>query len=204
MKQQAIYLLDSSGSYGWDFANYHTMQANGKGVGIHHNAGSWPRDMLNVARGPWQIPDYAETPKLVFDSKRKVKDIYAVEYFYFISDEMKGLLEEVAPNSCEYGLCETEFDSGKPGPRIWQCSVITSYSKAVDIENSEKIRLTAWGGYMISGGANWQFLPAVLNGASLFRLVEFPIAALCDQRFKDLCRRRGIKGADFQQVGFLP
>jgi len=203
-KTQGIYLLDSSGTYGWDFANYERLQTNGKytGLGINFGPESWPDDMLHLPRGPWRIPDYDETPKLVFDPKRKLKDIYAVDYFYFISDKMKDLLEEVAPNSCEYALCETEFKNGKPGPRIWQCSTITSYRNAVDLERSE-IRVSRYGTYMISGGANWHFLPAV-NGTYLFRLVEFANETLCDQRFKDLCRERGIKGTSFRQVGYLP
>ena len=109
--------------------------------------------MLGLPRGPWRIPDYAETPKLIFDPKRKVQGIYAVEYFLFISDKMKSLLEEFAPKSCEYLLCETEFSNGKPGPRIWLCTVVDSYRKAVDVENSPLIRVTRSGGYMISSGA---------------------------------------------------
>ncbi|WP_406646905.1 imm11 family protein [Rhizobium acaciae] len=70
------------------------------------------------------------------------------------------------------------------------------------MEKSE-IRVSKWGTYLISGGANWQFLPAILNGAHLFRLVECADLTLCDQTFKDICKSQDIKGVSFRQVGFL-
>ncbi|MBY3269857.1 DUF1629 domain-containing protein [Rhizobium laguerreae] len=203
-KPKGIYMLHSQGTHGWEFSNWDRLQPDGEGIGLHFRESPWPDSMLDLPRGPWRIPDYAETPKLIFDSKRKVQDIYAVEYFLFTSDKMKSLLEEFAPKSCEYLLCETEFSNGKPGPKIWLCSVVDSYRKAVDVENSPLIRVTQWGGYMISGGADWCFLPAVLKDAQLFRLVEYAVAIFCDQSFKDICKDRGIKGTSFQQVGFLP
>ncbi|WP_245495507.1 DUF4274 domain-containing protein [Rhizobium ruizarguesonis] len=204
VKPQGIYILDSNGNYGWEFANWDRLQPDGGGLGLNYRGAPWPDSMLDLPRGPWRIPDYVETPTLIFDPKRKVQDIYAVDYFLFISDKMKSLLEEFAPKSCEYLLCETEFSNGKTGPRIWLCSVVDSYRKAVDVENSPLIRVTQWGGYMISGGADWHFLPDVLKGTQLFRLVEYAGSIFCDQTFKDLCKDRGIKGTSFQQVGFLP
>ena len=203
-RTQGIYILDSNGNYGWEFANRKRLQPDSGRLGLNHLGVPWPSSMLGLPRGPWRIPDYAETPKLIFDPKRKVQGIYAVEYFLFISDKMKSLLEEFAPKSCEYLLCETEFSNGKTGPTIWLCSVVDSYRKAVDVENSPLIRVTRWGGYMISGGADWCFLPDVLKGTQLFRLVEYAGSIFCDQTFKDLCKDRGIKGTSFQQVGFLP
>ncbi|WP_312038573.1 imm11 family protein [Rhizobium binae] len=82
--------------------------------------------MLDLPRGPWRIPNYVETPQLIFDEKRKMKDIYSVEYFLFVSSKMKGLLDQFVPKSCEYMLCDTEFSDGKRGPEIWLCSVIES------------------------------------------------------------------------------
>ncbi|QWW71159.1 DUF1629 domain-containing protein [Rhizobium sp. WYJ-E13] len=202
-KPQKIYILDSDGNYGWEFANLDRLQPDSGGLGLDRLGAPWPDSMLDSPGGPWRIPDYAETPKLIFDPKRKVQDIYAVEYFLFISDKMKSLLEGFAPNSCDYLLCETEFSNGKTGPKIWLCSVVDSYRKAVDVENSPLIRVTQWGGYMISGGADWCFLPAVLKGAHLFRLVEDAGSIFCDQSLKDMCKDRGIKGTSFQQVGFL-
>ncbi|MGR9246139.1 imm11 family protein [Rhizobium leguminosarum] len=201
-KSQGIYLLDSNGNYGWEFANLKSLQPDSGYLGLSHIRTPWPDSMLGLPRGPWRIPDYAETPKLIFDPKRKVQDLYAVEYFLFISDKMKSLLDEFAPKSCEYLLCETEFSNGKIGPRIWLCSVIDSYLKAVDVENSPLIRVTRWGSYMISDGADWCFLRNVLKSAQLFRLVEYAVAFFCDQAFKDLCKENGIKGATFRQVGF--
>ncbi|WP_348643379.1 imm11 family protein [Rhizobium laguerreae] len=55
---------------------------------------------------------------------------------------------------------------------------------------------------MISGGADWCFLPAVLNGAHVFRLVEYAGPFFCDQTFMNICKDRGIRGTAFQQVGF--
>ncbi|MBX4865318.1 DUF1629 domain-containing protein [Rhizobium sophorae] len=201
-KPQGIYVLDSNGNYGWEFANRDRLLPDSGYLGLNYSRTPWPDSMLDLPRGPWQIPEYAETPKLIFDPKRKVQDIYAVEYFLFISDKMKSLLEEFAPKSCEYLLCETEFSNGKTGPRIWQCSVVDSYREAVDVENSPLIRVTRWGGYMISGGADWCFLPSVLNSAHVFRLVEYAGPFFCDQTFKNICKDRGIRGTAFQQVGF--
>ncbi|RUM25373.1 DUF1629 domain-containing protein [Rhizobium vallis] len=200
-KPQKAYLLDSNWNYGWEFANLERLQPDGDGLGIRGPL--WPGSMLDLPRGPWRIPEYLEAPKLIFDPKRKVQDIYAVDYFLFISEKMKSLFDEFVPNSCEYLLCETEFSNGKPGPKIWLCSVVDSYRKAVDVENSPLIHVTRSGGYMISGGADWCFLPDVLKGAQLFRLVEYAVAIFCDQTFKNLCKEKGIKGTSFQQVGFL-
>lgn len=201
-KPQKVYILDSNGNYGWEFANRDRLQPESGYLGLHHLGAPWPDSMLDSPRGPWRIPDYAETPKLIFDPKRKVQDIYAVEYFLFISDKMKSLLEEFAPKSCEYLLCETEFSNGKTGPKIWLCSVVDSYRNALNLEKSE-VQVSKWGTYLIYGEANWEFLPSVLNGAHVFRLVEYAVAIFCDQTFKDICKDRGIKGTSFQQVGFL-
>ncbi|PDT03600.1 hypothetical protein CO666_13565 [Rhizobium chutanense] len=201
-KPQGIYILDSNGNYGWEFANRDRLQPDSGYLGLNYIRTPWPDSMLDLPRGPWQIPDYAETPKLIFNPKRKVQDIYVVDYFLFISEKMKSLLDELAPKSCVYLLCETEFSNGKTGPRIWQCSVVDSYRHAVDLEKSE-IRLSKWGTYLIYGESSWKFLLAVLAGAHVFRLFEYAVAIFCDQTFKDLCRDRGIKGISFQQVGFL-
>ncbi|WP_246706430.1 imm11 family protein [Rhizobium laguerreae] len=131
-KHQGIYILDSNGNYGWEFANRGRLQPDSGYLGLNYSRTPWPDSMLDLPRGPWRIPEYAETPKLIFDPKRKVQDIYAAEYFLFISDKMKSLLDEFAPKSCEYLLCETEFSNGKTGPRIWQCSVVDSHRKAVE------------------------------------------------------------------------
>ncbi|WP_434713123.1 DUF1629 domain-containing protein [Rhizobium sp. YTUHZ045] len=203
VKSQRIYLLSSNDNYGWEFANLERLQLDSGYLGLNHIRTPWPDSMLGLPRGPWRIPDYAETPKLIFNPKRKVQDVYAVDYFLFISDKLKSLLEEFAPNSCEYLLCETEFSNGKAGPRIWQCSVVDSYSKAVDVENSPLIRVTKWGCYMISSGADWCFLPHVLKAVHVFRLIEYAVAIFCDQTVKDICKERGIKGTTFRQVGFL-
>ncbi|WP_343298405.1 imm11 family protein [Rhizobium binae] len=202
-KPKKVYMLYSNGNYGWEFANLDSLQPNGGGLGLNHRGTPWPDSMLDLPRGPWRIPEYLEKPKLIFDPTRKVQDIYSVDYFLFISDKMKRLLDEFAPKSCEYLLCETKFSNGKVGPRIWLCSVVDSYLNAVDVENSPLIRVTRGGGYMISGGADWCFLPNVLRGAQLFRLVEYAVAFFCDQTFKDICKEKGIKGATFRQVGFL-
>ncbi|MBY5665358.1 imm11 family protein [Rhizobium leguminosarum] len=201
-KPQKVYILDSNGNYGWEFANRDRLQPDSGDLGLSFSRVPWPDSMLDSPRGPWRIPDYAETPKLIFDPKRKMQDIYAVEYFLFISDKMKSLLDEFAPKSCEYLLCETEFSNGKTGPKIWLCSVVDSYRNAVDLEKSE-IRVSKWGTYLIYGESNWQFLSAVLDGAHVFRLVEYAVAIFCDQTFKDICKDKGIKGTSFQQVGFL-
>ncbi|EJC79271.1 Protein of unknown function (DUF1629) [Rhizobium leguminosarum bv. trifolii WSM2297] len=201
-KPQGIYIVGSSGDYNWEFSNWDRLQLNGRGLGLNYGEASWPDSMLDLPRGPWRIPDYIETPKLIVDQKRKMKDLYSVEYFLFISDKMKGLLDQFAPKSCEYMLCDTKFADGETGPAIWLCSVVDSYRNAVDLEKSE-IRVSKWGTYLISGESNWQFLPAVLDGEHLFRLVECANLTFCDQAFKDICKIQDIKGISFRQVGLL-
>ncbi|WHO78216.1 imm11 family protein [Rhizobium leguminosarum] len=201
-KRQEIYIVGSSGGYNWEFLNWDRLQSNGRGLGLNHGGPPWPDSMLDLPRGPWRIPDYVEKPQLIFDEKRKMKDIYPVEYFLFVSNKMKGLLDQFVPKSCEYILCDTKFPDGKRGPEIWLCSVIESYRNAVDLEKSE-IRVSKSGAYLMSGGTNWQFLPAILNGAHLFRLVECADLIFCDQAFKDICKIQDIKGVSFRKVGFF-
>ncbi|MCW1406730.1 hypothetical protein OLZ32_03365 [Rhizobium sp. 1AS11] len=89
-KRQEIYIVGSSGDYNWEFSNWDRLQSNGRGLGLNYGGAPWPDSMLDLPRGPWRIPDYIETPKLIVDQKRKMKDLYSVEYFLFVSEKMRG------------------------------------------------------------------------------------------------------------------
>jgi len=189
---------------GWDLMNRDRLQPDGGRLTLKK---AWPDGVGVLPRGPWTLPDYLEPPHFVFDRSlgRPPHDFDVQDGLFLISAKMKSLLEELAPDACDYRPCVTSYRNGKPGPELWVGSVVRAFTDAVDLENSN-IKVSGYGFYMAPmypQQAKFAFKPEVIGSANVFRLAETPFYPFCDEHFRARCREAGIKGIAFSKVGSI-
>jgi len=189
---------------GWDLMNRDRLQSDGGRLTLKK---AWPDGARVLPRGPWTLPDYLEPPHFVFDRSlgRPPHDFDVRDGIFLISAKMKSLLEELAPDACDYRPCVTSYRNGKPGPELWVGSVVRAFKDAVDLDNSN-IKVSAYGQYLLPyypKKAELAFKPEVIGSANVFRLAETPFYPFCDEHFRARCREAGIKGIAFSKVGSI-
>ena len=128
------------GSPCWEFVNYCTVQKDRRGI---LNADPWPDGYLQMPRGPWRLPDFAEVPRFLIDKKlgRPLRDIENWDGIFFVSAQMKTVLEELDAAAFELRRCETFLSSGEPGRETWLCAVTRAFRGAIDEEKSERLEI---------------------------------------------------------------
>ncbi|SEL58372.1 imm11 family protein [Xaviernesmea oryzae] len=197
-----VYELQPRGSNrgpGWNFVNYNTLQPDKSGIRAKDG---WPDGLFSITRGPWTIPEFSEAPHFIIDSKlgRPIRDIEYIDGFLFISGKFKVLIEEVAPRTCDFRKCATEYKNGEPGPELWLCSTIKIFRDAINFEKSNVI-LSSIGSFMILRETYFNFREIEMIDARLFRLAEYSGGFFCTHYFKNKCREKEIKNISFREIG---
>lgn len=198
--------LSSSFYSSWEFTNWDRLQSDTKGP---LPKTWWPDGLNAITRGPWTIPDYVEAPHFVIAKKKAnaLSDFGIIDGFMFISEKLKTIIDDLAPNSCEFRPCTTEFTDNMPGPKIWLCSVTKVFRDAVDLSKS-RIGITGNGRYsfleyQFSGGSNLVFRKKKIQSDHLFQLTECAPKYFCDESFKQTCKAAKIRGLAFKPIGEL-
>jgi hypothetical protein len=190
----------------FQLANGESLQNDGNGLLAKVG---WPDGYGRLPRHPFRFPDYLEPPRLLFDKKRgrPARDLEGQSPFWYVSREMKDLLERVEPDACEFRKCDTVWASGEPGPEYWLCSVTRLLYgwDVIDFETSQGLApSTAPNGllsYNISIASKLHFKPEAVGARHLFRIVELGARVYCDQFMKDACKAAGMKGIVFRKLG---
>ncbi|MCM2294511.1 DUF1629 domain-containing protein [Allorhizobium sp. BGMRC 0089] len=185
----------------WDFVNYDTLQADERGLDPKV---PWPDGLFAVTRGPWTPPPYLEPPRFIIDPRlgNPLRDAEVRDNFLFISGKFKRLIEEIAPNTCEFRACVTEHRNGEPGPEIWLCALVKAFRDSIDMAAS-KVTLNKMGGYMFSEEIYLCFKEKEMLDVHLFRIAENSSGFFCDEYFKSKCKEHGIKRILFKEIGEL-
>jgi hypothetical protein len=149
------------GAVGWEFVNYDTVQSGWHGVGPRP---AWPNGYLQMTRGSWRLPEFAETPRFLIDRKhgRPPRDLESTDDVFLVSPAMKAVLEAVDPDACEFVCCETVLPSGGRGSETWLCVITRAFAGAVDEQASVKLCLlrSERKGRMQDCGTNRYSVPA--------------------------------------------
>jgi|GEM_PF-1795219 len=169
---------------------------------------SWPDGWHVLPRGPWRFPDMCATPVFRFNGKKpgRLPNLEHHHHKWLISPELKSLLEEAAPDSCDFRKCDVVMPNGNEGPKRWLCTVTRAFIDAIDLEKSENLKRYSWD---IEARCGWQYSyfdtilhlkTTMIDGVHLFRLVEINWDPICDQFFKDACWSAGIRNLEFNQI----
>jgi hypothetical protein len=189
------------GVVGWKFVNYDTVQPGGGVV----PRPTWPDGYLQMPRGPWRLPQFAETPRFLIDKKlgRPPRDLENIDGVFFVSPAMKAVLEAVDPDACEFARCETVLPSGEPGRETWLCVVTRAFAGAVDEQASANLDISPIGPnglpiYNLMSDTNLRFIREI--NASLFHIAEMEFYIFCDQSVKDACKAAKLTGIRFWPI----
>ena len=192
------------GGAGLKLLNYDTVQKDHKGICA---SPPWPTGQRTANDGPWRFPVFVEAPRFLIDRKlgRPPKDIEGVDGFWFVSSEMKAVLEATDPAGCEFRPCETVLASGDRGPERWLCTITRTFFDAVDFDATEALLVGKYpngvSSYTPTPRTKLRFRQDIVKGAHLFHVVEISSRTVyCDQIMKDACKTAGLKGIRFAET----
>jgi hypothetical protein len=188
----------------WELVNYDRLLSEEGGLQSREFKKLWPDGLFAVTRGPWTIPEYLEQPHIVIPKKHAstIADINVIDGFMFISTKFKALIEEIAPGSCDFRPCRTEYSDGSPAPEIWHGSVVRVFNDVVDLEKSRVFKMGT-GAFSFCGEGRFAYFSAKLKDAVLFRVAQSPGRLICGENFKMAVKSAGIKGVRFDLCGEL-
>ena len=125
---------------GFKIVNLDALQANGKGL-MAEPPWTEGADVLDPNGGPWRIPNFLETPRIVYDVKfkRAPRDSEGGDNAWIVSAKLKAIVERLAPRGSVFRACETFWSNGEPGPERWLCAIVQVFSGVVDDDLSENL-----------------------------------------------------------------
>jgi hypothetical protein len=150
------------------------------------------------------FPVYPEKPRVVIGKRKSgplPSDIELYHSYWLVSDRLKSLFEAVDPPAFAFQACDVELRDESPGPVYWLCDVIrvldTFGEKTKDDirRYQEKTGLKCRG---ILGDKTLVFNEAAIGESHIFRTPYSQDNVFCDQHMKDVCKKAGIKGIQFQ------
>jgi hypothetical protein len=158
---------------------------------------------LGVSTEKRALPPCSEPPRLMIDKKlgRPLHDLERWNLYWLISGGLKGVLETIDPDACEFVKCEVRLATGEAGPEFWLCNVLRILD-AVD-EPASRLKIvyeSGRKGYNLMGGANLVFKEDVIGSAHVFRMAPLLPAIICDQQVRDACKAVGLKGIKFKDA----
>jgi hypothetical protein len=170
---------------------------------------AWPDGYAQLPRHPWRLPDYRESPLLVFDKRfgRPARDVENFGGLWFVTSAMKAFLERVDPDACDFRKCDTEWTSGEAGPEYWLCSVTRLLFgwDVIDVDQSRNLRVLRDADDMPPWSYSVRFhdlylKPEAIGSARVFRIIGLGHCIFCDQSVKDAYKAAGLKGAAFDKL----
>jgi hypothetical protein len=191
---------------GFKIVNLDALQANGKGLMAEP---PWKEgaDLLDPNGGPWRIPNFLETPRIVYDVKfkRAPRDSEGGDNAWIVSAKLKAIVERLAPHGSVFRACETFWSSGEPGPERWLCAIVQVFSGVVDDDLSENLTPCVFpngqSAYLITPLSKVILRTEFLRNSHVFRVIELPLMAIyCDNLFLLECKRAKITGLTFHDL----
>jgi len=162
--------------------------------------GRFPRTM-SPPHGQRGFRDYPMAPLFVCDPRNGPVhwDFEIYLDYWFISERMKTLLENLDRNAFAFLRCEVRRPDGGDGPPRWLCDVVRVLD-ALD-ERKSKVRIgTADDGskfYGSAGRVNLVFKEDVVGPHPIFRMRYAESTVICDDRLVSACKAARIAGVRF-------
>ena len=146
--------------------------------------------------------DYPELPVFVADPKRGRLhwDLEVYSGYWFVSEQMKSVLQTVDPGAFTFLQCDVQSPDGRPQPVRWLCDVVRVLD-ALDEGQSETTNRVADDGSKYYSGVTISklvFRESVVGNSHVFRLKFFDAVVMCDQDLRAACKAAGLKGISFR------
>jgi hypothetical protein len=146
--------------------------------------------------------DYPVRPAFVADPKlgRLHWDLEEYSGYWFVSERMKSVLQEIDPEAFVFLACDIQSPDGTPQPPRWLCDIVRVLD-ALDEGRSETRNAVAKDGskyYVFAFASRLVFKENVVGNARIFRM-KFSIATImCDAALRLACKAVGLKGTSFR------
>jgi len=157
----------------------------------------FPRTM-SPPDGQRGFHDYPVAPLFVCDPRTGPVhwDFEVYLNYWFISERMKRLLENLDRDAFTFLRCDVRRPDGSDGPARWLCDVM----RVLDEQKSEiRIGTADDGGkfYGFAGRANLVFKENLVGPHPIFRMRYAEDVVICDDRLVSACKAARIVGVRF-------
>lgn len=160
------------------------------------------------------FPALSDRPRIVFDQRRgkPPRDLEGgLSGYWFISERLKKVFEEVDPEGFAFSKCDYILPDGSIGPTYFLCDVVRKLD-AIDLSTS-KVRIKLMRDhvrecdvemYNIAGGGSLQFNEEVVGAAHVFIQPRLGGDPICDSVLRDSCKKLpALTGVSFDDAAKL-
>jgi uncharacterized protein DUF1629 len=144
---------------------------------------------------------YPERPVFVADPKfgRLYRDLEGYSGYWFISEKMKSVLQEIDPEAFAFLECEVRSPDGNRQPSRWLCDVIRVLDALDETQSTVRVGVADDGSkyYRMGGGDKLVFKESVVGDARIFRMKYFDANIICDEELRKACKSTDLKGISF-------
>jgi len=155
-----------------------------------------------------QLRDFPEAPIFLADAKLGAihLDFEVHAGYWFISDKMKSVLQEVDPEAFAFLQCHVRSPDGQERPVRWLCDVVRVLD-ALDEEKSEAS--SRWYGKQLvcvaKDGSKFYsafhealfFKESVVGNSHIFKMKYSPETVICNEEMRQACKLAQLSGISF-------
>jgi hypothetical protein len=145
--------------------------------------------------------DYPERPVFLADPKigRTHRDFEGYSGYWFISAQMKSVLQEVDPRAFAFLECDIRSPDGNRQPARWLCDVVRVLDAVDETQSVVRVGIADDGRkyYRLDGDEKLVFKESVVGAAHIFRMKYFGARIICDEELRRACKLADIQGVSF-------
>jgi Protein of unknown function (DUF1629) len=145
--------------------------------------------------------NYMERPVFLADEKRGRinRDLEIHAGFWFISGNMRSVLQAVDPEASSLIECDMQSPDGNRQAPRWLCEVVRVLDALDEVRSKVRVGVADDGSkyYRRGGDEKLVFDEAVVGASHIFRMKYCESRIICDEELRRACKSAGLNGISF-------